>query len=421
MYWLWMIGMIFRVITNLINPEFLGIDSFAYLNVAKTGILQDYTFLSVSTKYLGVSITHQILIILTCFSFGILYLCCRKIANKNNSIIATLMYMFSPLVFFNTSIGVYDKNPLTLFMIICIIFCVLYFRRRLLIISLIILMILFCFMWQGAIAMWLLLSFFFFIESFDLPESFTRSVIIRGLGMSLILIIFATILKGYKIIQDKFLIMEARNILQVGFSMEYLFFLLCFILIIATINLEIRSKRFIAINLILTFLAFVFIFRFNIFFLPFFYIAMAFLLQSSKLDFKIIFVSFFILVVIFSPAQYLREPKTNKAIRDMMDYVNEQNHSCIINDWGMGHIYQYYTNKTVKYKAHPTDIQDQIRYMVYGKPTECLIIASTRDYQSLNIVIEHLDMINITPWYIQHEYNQSPKWVYANRTYWVIE
>lgn len=103
-------------------------------------------------------------------------------------------------------------------------------------------------------------------------------------------------------------------------------------------------------------------------------------LHSDWLPF---FYGLFIVCIALSYPFYVREPILNSAMREAVGYADSQATTCLISDWGKGHIYTYLSNKTVLYKGHNTYYDAQMAYMIDCQLTGCSIIYDEDDLEQM--------------------------------------
>ena len=228
--------------------------------------------------------------------------------------------------------------------------------------------------------------------------------------------------------KSKSLVMETRYIWQTYFYREYILILLVFIFLFLIWfkrkqYRNIKNKEVVAIFGFLFFLGLsIYMVRFIIFLLPFFYIVMGMLMEEK--DLKYLFIGAFIAMVLFSAPVYFRETIMNDGIYDAVTYLNNENpKGCLVGDWGKGHIYRYYYEGTVRFSAHPDEfvIQGMLEYMVYGNRTGCSLIWTERDYLALEFLLSDQN-INISKedYYITKLEKEAEQFKYKNKTYWVV-
>lgn len=142
-------------------------------------------------------------------------------------------------------------------------------------------------------------------------------------------------------------------------------------------------------------------FRNIIFFIPFVYIAGAWTFSEvTNTQRRIgviasaLILSFFIAVILMlSAPAYMRSSTWTPDMEKALIYADSLNTTCIITDWGIGNIAQYYTDKTVPMMGHPD--MKRISYYILndsscsksdgtsacrsptGLPTDCVAVYST--------------------------------------------
>ena len=93
----------------------------------------------------------------------------------------------------------------------------------------------------------------------------------------------------------------------------------------------------------------------------------------------------------------------NDTIKDTMDYVNTLPNDCIVSMWSYGHIYQYYTDKKVLFRASSHTYKEQLDYLVYGnKTSDCVYIWNSLDIKGFDYMVKYgnVPFINTSDYYI---------------------
>jgi hypothetical protein len=104
------------------------------------------------------------------------------------------------------------------------------------------------------------------------------------------------------------------------------------------------------------------------------------------------------LAVIWIPEMAYFHTDAYSMIKDMPDPCD---HNCtIISDWSYGHIYRYYWNETVKYRASPPDIHEELYYLYYQNLTcdDCVYVIHPDDYDRFDSYAKvlHMPILNLT-------------------------
>lgn len=416
--------LIVRAVVYLKQKYFIGLDTYAYLN--PTNSYDEFMHL---IRHLGVVNMVFLLCIISILTSILFYFTCRQKANRTYSFMASILFSISPLVFMNNQFGLVDKNIPSLFMIILGIYFILRYDGWKRIILLIPYFIIFSYVWEGWFGFLVLIAIYYFFKGI-LDK--TNWIIITGILIGII-----TLILGYGKFRaltnptDWNLISELNPIWNVGIFADYLFIAIIWVLVFTKIRLDkeypekIKNNLFLYIGFIFTFIFTIFIFRMNIFMLPFLYIWVAIFFEEFEYNEGIKIIVFAILlgfILLAGNNVYKTEPYMNDNLKEALNYVDTLPTKCLIGIWDKGHIYDYYTNKTIPYRATAGSFQSQVDYMVFGNQTNCSIIYDQRDLKALNYMLIYLGKnISIEDYWIIKN-NQTTK-VFGNDTkiYWVYD
>jgi hypothetical protein len=137
-------------------------------------------------------------------------------------------------------------------------------------------------------------------------------------------------------------------------------------------------------------------FRLMIFFVPVAYIGLALMLKEA-IDNRRWFSSLGILsgimiVIMLSVPAYSQYPVKTQSMEDAVKFLDDtSNSSCLMTDWGTGHIYQYFTDKTVLDRGHPD--MDYLKRWVSMDWQGCDVILTDDDVDKMK---RYRAMLNIT-------------------------
>jgi len=387
------IGLLIRYYTFLNARYFPDIDVYYFLKGIRDGNASN-EFMFVVGRFLGQDWMLSLFMGISIASIFLFYLLCRRYTGKISSFIATLFFSISPLVFMNNKFGMIDKSVPVIFMIILCLLIMSYFKGILQVILITLSLALFGWIWTGFYAMMFLVAWYYLINGLKHQDRFA---IAYATTLAIIIFVFGFVkLNALINITQSYLISELNPIWNIGIFAEYLIMILVFVFAFTKFRLDKADKKpfdkywLVFFGFAIFFFAICITFRMHIFFMPLLYLWLAIILD--ELDYKWIYkilVLFFIIsfVILTSWRIYLAEPVMNDGIRDAMEYVNTQSSDCLIGVWGLGHIYQYYTNKTVLYKAQAGKYNEQIQYLVDGKETPCTIIYSKEDIKALKYML----------------------------------
>jgi hypothetical protein len=405
------VGFAVRFFIRLQQNYYMNYDSYAYLNVANTGVLRnEFVLINYIAKYLGIYYTDLLLWGITCLTFILFYALCRIYTNKFSSFLASLFFAISPLVFFNNQFGIFDKNVYSLFMIILIMFFMFKTEGKRWINNTILFLLigLFAFMWQGFWAIALIYLAYLLIESLVLNKiDHTGYLLVIMLSL---LYAGQKTLYGLVVNSGRVLTSELAPIYYVGLFSEYLVMILVYIFLLTKLRIEKNDKEKllkylpIYIGFLISFFAMVAVFRLNIIFLPFLYLGFAMMLNEFdykwqwKTLFYLVLVAF---VVLTSLNLYNKDPVVNDDMIAAIDYMNTQDTNCIVGLWDKGYIYQYYSDKKVLYKGASGQWKEQLDYMVYGNQTDCSIIYSDNDIKALEWMMKQHRLNSPNTWLIK--------------------
>ena len=401
------------------SQDFLmNVDSYYYVGRIQDGIYE-LRFMEHFGYVFGLEGLLTMLMYISILTVPIFYYACRQYTSYTGSFIGALGFALSPLIFFNNQFGILDKNVPTLFMIVAIIAVFGRFKKDVYrIIILIPLLLLFAFIWNGVIGIIALIAIYYFIESL-IKKQYILTILYTSFG----LICMAWNLKVFINMSDYFnirFISELNPIWNIGIFWEYIIIVILWILVLTKLRLEKYDKEkllkylFLYIGFIVMFFGMCFVFRMNIFFLPFLYIWLAIIFDDLEYKdiYKFITIGcIFLIISILSLGLYIRDPVMNKDILDAMEYINTLNETnCVIGSWGKGMIYDAYTDKKVPFRGSADGFNTEILYMVEGNNTTCVIIWDNQTIAALNYVLIYTGKdINTSEYYINKYENESVK------------
>lgn len=409
------IGWMIRYFIYSSQNFLMNVDSYYYVTKIKDGVYT-FKFIDYLGHLFGVEGLIHILMLITILSIPLFYYTCRQYTGFKGAFIGTIGYALSPLVFFNNQFGILDKNIPSLFMIILIVGLFGRYKGLSRIISLVFSLGIFYFIWDGWIGILGLIIVSYLVEML-IDKKY--KILLPFIIVSPVLGYFAfnRFLQLVKDMNIRF-ISELNPIWNIGFFWEYIIIGIIWILVFTKIKLEkydsdkIKKYLFLYTSFIITFFAMCFVFRMNIFFLPFLYIWFAIIFDDLEYNWirKFTFFGILILIIVsFSFNMYQREPVMNQDILNAMDYVNNINDSnCIISNWDMGVIYDAYTDKHVAHRASASGFETEINELVYGSNESCIIIWDNHTINVLNYQLIYLgEDINISDYYIKIYENES--------------
>ena len=387
-----------------------NIDSYFYARFEFIG--QPFDFLSYCISYLGITITACIIIIF--FIGSIIFILFILKCDMIHALFCLGIFLFMPLSFINTRFT-FDKNIIVMFLLIW--FCYSLIERKHIISIIIILFTMF--IWKGFPMMVFILLYCllwdYFIE--NIPDKINLLIIF--ICCVIFLLMIKTFIVGFLILTsfmqgialNKF-ILETQSFLQYGFFPEILLIMVIIYDFIRSYSYVQKSQlKFLLLTIIL-FCCSLYAFRLWIFVIPFLIYSCSKITYAKSFLYVVILIS----ALFYIPA-YNYVPYDDNNIQNAMSYINRQNTSCIINDWGQGHIYQYYTNKNVYYKGHPSNYKDAINILWNGKNTECSIIWKDRDIITMSGFSNYTDIqLNDIPYVMQVE----NKKFYGDIDYYVV-
>jgi hypothetical protein len=316
-----------------------------------------------------------------------MYLIFSKQEYKNYSI--GLYLLASGLVFTHLKPYYIDKDIIIFFLWSC--FIMFYYLRLKYYFVPAILMIP---IWRGSLGFILI---FLFIEFIIIRKYREYNTWIKIILVNLIVMCGVIYYRAVNFIFDPG-ITETMSI----FSMQFFFenVIIAFLIVMGYCFRNKIDKRILIYGLI-GFILYACMFRMNLFMLPFIIILFGEVYNALK-PIKYFMISLMIINIVFiaSTNGYTGTHFMNDNIKHAIDLVNSQNTTCLVNDWGYGNIYQYYTNKTVTYRGHPFEktINEEIGYLFYGNKTECSIIYKKSDIEYLKYMayVRNITLPNIT-------------------------
>lgn len=413
-----------RIAIFVQQKYFIGLDTYSYLE--PVGKISEFMHV---IRFFGIDYMLYVLFTITILTSILFYFTCRLKASRAASLVASILFSISPLVFLNNQFGLVDKNIPSLFMIVLGVYLMLKFYGWKRIVLLIPYFIIFAFVWEGWFGFVILIAIYYFFKGIIEDKSW---IVIIGILIGIITIVLGYVqFKSLTNSIDWNLISELNPIWNVGIFADYLILIFIWVLVFTKIRLDkiypgrIKNDLFLYTGFIFSFIFTIFIFRMNIFMLVFLYLWLA--IFYDELEYKnLIKILVIFLITIFmivsSIGIYTSEPYMNDNLKGALDYINTLPTKCLIGIWDKGHIYNYYTNKKIPYRATAGDFQAQVDYMVYGNQTNCSIIYDQRDLKALNYMIVYLGQnISIEDYWIIKN-NQSIK-MFGNdsKTYWVYD
>lgn len=413
-----MIGFLLRLFFYKKYP--LDADSFLYLRNAR-----DH-FASNSYLYVLGNWGEKGIVLWLC-AFSILaiilfYILCTSYTNSKNSLIASILFAVSPIIFLNTYFGIIDKNVISIVVFLTILLGSRIEKKLNKYLCWTAGMLLFYVVWEG----WLIV--FTFLVIYIMYENKDKKWIFLSIIPFMIVLFFKMrTLYNYVFHEpDGHFINELHPIWSVFPYIEYILIVFVYLIIILlirhskkeamnTYSFEILSFFYFIVGMIL-------VFRISILTMPVIFLWTAIIMGNSE-DQRIYYfiAGIFFLIVIGSMNLYNMQPMNDDGLMKAIEYTNIQKTNCLIGLWDKGYIYQYYSNKSVFFSAVPDNYKLQIDYLGNGNKTDCSVIVSNRDYKALSYMTKY-DNLNITSWktesmnrkeFISEEYN--------DRIYYVIE
>lgn len=366
----------------------LNVDSYHYADSINEGYYDGLSFL---VYYLG-SNTEFILLMFHVATVTLLFFIIKKFYGEKIAFITGMLYVLDPLVIFNTQLGLLDKNPIIMFIMLGFFYAWFILNNRIralaYLVSLWALAVIF---WDGfLIILFIITATSFFTGVFwKDKKQMLFGVIVSGIAIILILIFkFSEVME---MLADKHLIAETMYGLLL-FSPMYLFYI--FVLILN----HYKSNKLFYAGALASAIPFLFMFRFLKLFLIFVYLSTAILL-TDKRYLKPVLIVFAVCVVLSYPG-YLREPMHND---EMIEAVNYGDKDCLYANWGKGHIYNYFTDKKVYFKAAPrTD--DILEVFAYGNQTNnCSYLYTDEDIEYFKFMADDRE-IPLPLWIEQQAY-----------------
>lgn len=418
------IGFILRFLMFNTYKYPVDIDPYMFLRDIKSGIV-DNSFMLQAGHVFGTTGIVYFMMVISILCIGIFYWLCRLWMKRSYAIISSIFFALSPLLFINTKFWFIDKNIPTLFMILTILLIMTLFKSWQRILLLILSFGVFYFVWEGWVYLAVVILIYYLIESIINRTKFMYfNISATVILISILIYLYNGIL--YTLINpvEKILTSELNPIWNLEPFAEMLIMIFVFILVFTKLRIDKKDKTklnqylFLYIGFIVTLFSFVYIFRMNILFIPFLYLWFGIVLEELEYDFwkKIMFV---IMIGLFifgtSWKVYYQQPIMNDAIKESIDYINTLPTDCIAGVWSLGHIYQYYTDKNVLFKATSFGYDKQLDYFVYGNSTtSCSIILSGDDMKALNFMTKYIkgNEINITNFKVM---NRNPDKVFKHK------
>lgn len=358
-----------------------NIDSYYFALFSK----KDYCIdaLSCTVKHFGVYYSVLILFLVS-FVIIIIVWC---ILFKYKWSMSGMLIIFSAFFYMNTKYAFLDKNVYSLLIITASIYLILENRY---LSSIILNLICVFYVWDGFVVMILL--------TVILAILFNRK---RRLYYIIIFILSIPISVNVclKLIPTMFIIKQTMPIFIIGILPEFYLFI-CILIISFYIRnlLTIPEKKILYLSF-LTLILTVIMYRIHIFMIIPIFLLVGIITNYLNMKNRLILLVLFIVSILITIPGFLSPTIDNITLQEAINYTNTQNTSCLISDWGYGHIYQYYTDKDVYFKGHPF-IEKQI--YSFNNPENCSIIYKTGDIKYIHAVskiekpfiIESLDTID---------------------------
>jgi len=439
-YFILLFSFLLRLVVFKKFKYYPDIDTYAFLYHIEHNI-HNNIFIGWLGNIFGLSYMWLVLGIIFLITVLLFYIICRKFSSINASLISTFLYGISPIIFWNSKLGLIDKNVPTLLMLMIGILIVLYVKNIYYQIGLsIINLALFSIIWEGWWGLLVTLLFYYFFKYII----FNKSLDLKH-KIFVYFLMFIGILFIIRAAYPKLLILlsySSRNMtselaplwkLGILFS-EYIIIIFVYLYVFARIkkdkkDMDLLNKYLILyIGFIIWFFPFVYIFRLNIFFIPFLYIWFSIMFDDLEYTIRIkniISIVLILFIMLTSINFYFHPPDMNDGIKETMDYINTLDNDCIVNMWSLGHIYQYYTNKKVMFKATSSHYRNELNLFVYGNVTsDCIYLWSNNDIRGFEyMLLEDGIDLNISDYYIMNiepditfYYNYTR---YGNREYYV--
>ena len=347
------------------------------------------------TKSIGTYILSWVVVVFVIILIMKIVMLDMKIKYSNLFIIA---FLIDPLSVFNMQLGVFDRN----IFIICGVLTFTYFfwnwltEKKFFTINFFgVFFSVFCLtlIWRGYLIIigLVFVSILFKILFIDRKiNNFIRIImlIISVIFFTLIYYLYNTVL------ENSLFVVELQSGIFVTSTTLFIGVFLFFITLHYVEQWNIYYTLF-----AFSFIGYCFFFRLNTIMIPFLYIVMGDIftrmMKFKKANMiKSIFIFAFIFLLVINYSYYVRDSK-HKQYEDVMTILNEQNTTCIISDWGKGHVLDYMTNKTVYYKAHPhtNKLIDIVEYFVGGKETDCSLLWEKKDAA---IFVEYAKYLNMS-------------------------
>ena len=374
-------GVILRVATYMF-ARIRGADSFYFLNYYN---LRDVN--TVIGYHFGIEYMPFVLLGILILTWVLFYSILKEMIDSK--LIRLTIFGFlvvSPITFVYTYIGNLDRGMLELFLFTLIIYLNIKNWR---ITSIIVTLIGYFFVWPGFLIITMILLSAEFIYQVVLKKKYFYGIL--GLPLSYLIVTFFPKYSVY-MSENMSIIAELQPLWHGGLIIELLFYF--FILAAIAGNLrDLKERKYFILSawFCSSFIAAIFIQRmFVLTLIPMFIllgISLAKIKETKKGTYIAIgLMAFFVFASL--PVYTYKSYNVNE-ITEVMEYIDTLPTTCILSMWDSGHLYNYYSNKTILYEASPPKNMDQIyNYLVYGtynnKLAECTILLCKRDIKGLN-------------------------------------
>jgi len=407
---------IFYLIFMKVKPA--NIDSYYYLQFYKK-ILSPSFHSGGLIEY----IMYYMPLIMYLFPFingYLLYKILRRFTGFKISLIAGVLFVIDPIIHFNQQFGLYDKNSLVIFSFLLImnILFLKQFKWKIISISLLILSVFFAwFSWEG----WVIVLMFIFIpfgianifESFFEKKVGIRSQIFVGSVVTILVLSIYGVIKYMSYFENFIYI---REMWPVVFNLSGVWFAY-FMFLITYTTIKIRQGKHIEMLcnhfywlFVFNFFAGFFIYRFLIFTAISFYLLLgfAFFTEKNTIFFKS-FMTILIFFMLLSAPFYTGDRYDDCNIKETILFAQQHNKTCLVSDWGKGHMYSYYTRQLdVRYKGHP-DKENMLRDFT-NYDWDCIYILDHDDrivldamFNNESLILDKMDKVE----YLNYEKNKT--------------
>jgi len=193
---------------------------------------------------------------------------------------------------------------------------------------------------------------------------------------------------------ERFLIAEMMSPLLLPLTFERILFLLSPLILIFISEIRLRYNKHLILLFLINYMAYIINYRFFIHIIPLFLVLLGLTLtiKSHKYGQKKIANIFLVLMItqlsFAIPAMHHKGEMSDSMV-PIFEFINELPNECLVSVWDKGHMFHYYTNKQIMYKASAGRYKEQLDIFINGKDTDCIIVFNQDDLESIETMAKY--------------------------------